>query len=99
MTDEEKTILLTQHDGQIKRQDARIRELERRQDSLDALVAAMATVEQKQASMDEDLKQIKNDVRALTLQPGKRWETIVEKALAALVGALVSFLLLRAGLG
>lgn len=99
MTDEEKTILLTQHDGQIKRHDARIRDLERRQDSLDALVASMAKVEQKQQSMDDDLKQIKNDVRTLTLQPGKRWETIVEKVLAALVGALVGFLLLKVGIG
>ena len=99
MTEEEKTILLTRHDGQIKRHEGRIRDLERRQDDLDKLVTAMATVEQKQASMDEDLKEIKKDVRTLAQRPGKRWDAIVEKALAALVGALVSFFLLRAGIG
>ena len=99
MTEEEKTILLTQHDGQIKRHEGRIRDLERRQDDLDKLVAAMATVEQKQASMDEDLKEIKKDVKTLAQRPGKRWDAIVEKALAALVGTLVSFFLLRAGIG
>ena len=99
MTEEEKTILLTQHDGQIKRHEGRIRDLERRQDDLDKLVTAMATVEQKQASMDEDLKEIKKDVKTLAQRPGKRWDAIVEKALAALVGALVSFFLLRAGIG
>ncbi len=99
MTEEERTILLTQHDGQIKRHEARIREMERRQDDLDKLVTAMATVEQKQAGMDEDLKEIKKDVKTLTQRPGRRWDMVVEKALAALIGALVSFLLLRAGIG
>ena len=99
MTEEEKTILLTQHDGQIKRHEGRIRDLERRQDDLDKLVTAMATVEQKQVSMDEDLKEIKKDVKTLAQRPGKRWDAIVEKALAALVGALVSFFLLKAGIG
>ena len=99
MTEEEKTILLTQHDGQIKRHEGRIRDLERRQDDLDKLVAAMATVEQKQASMDEDLKEIKKDVKLLAQRPGKRGDAVVEKVLTALAGALVSFLLLKAGLG
>ena len=99
MTEEEKTILLTQHDGQIKRHEGRIRDLERRQDDLDKLVAAMATVEQKQASMDEDLKEIKKDVKLLAQRPGKRWDAVVEKVLTALAGALVGFLPMKAGSG
>ncbi len=99
MTEEERTILLTQHDGQIKRHEAQLHELERRQDDLDKLVTAMATVEQKQASMDEALREIKKDVRTLAQRPGRRWDAVVEKVITALAGALVSYCLLRAGIG
>ena len=41
MTEEEKTILLTRHDGQLQRQEGRIKELERRQDDLEKLAMFM----------------------------------------------------------
>ena len=41
MTEEEKTILLTRHDGLLQRQEGRIKELERRQDDLDKMAGAV----------------------------------------------------------
>ena len=48
MTEEEKTILLTRHDGQLQRQEGRIRELERRQDDLEKLASSVAMLAQRQ---------------------------------------------------
>ena len=99
MTEEEKTILLTRHDGQLQRQEGRIKELERRQDDLDKMASCVAILAQRQEGMDSDIKEIKKDVSQMAQKAGRRWEMIVEKAAAAVSGALVGFLMLRLGLG
>lgn len=99
MTEEEKTILLTRHDGQLQRQDGRIKDIERRQDDLDKMASCVAILAQRQEDMDADIKQIKNDVSQLAQKAGRRWELLVDKAIAAIVGALVGFALLKLGLG
>ncbi len=99
MTEEEKTILLTRHDGQLQRQEGRIKELERRQDDLDKMASCVAILAQRQEGMDSDIKEIKKDVSQMAQKAGRRWEMIVEKAAAAVIGALVGFLMLRLGLG
>ena len=71
MTEEEKTILLTRHDGQLQRQE----------------------------DMDANIREIKKDVGQMAQKAGRRWDMIVEKAIAAIVGALVGFVLLKLGLG
>ena len=99
MTEEEKTILLTRHDGQLQRQDGRIKDLERRQDDLDKMASCVAMLAQRQEDMDADVKQIKHDVSQMAQKSGRRWDMIVEKAIAAIVGALAGFILLKLGLG
>ena len=99
MTEEEKTILLTRHDGQLQRQDGRIKDIERRQDDLDKMASCVAILAQRQEDMDADIKEIKKDVSQMAQKAGKRWEMIVEKAIAAVVGALAGFILLKLGLG
>ena len=99
MTEEEKTILLTRHDGQLQRQEGRIKELERRQDDLDKMASCVALLAQRQEGMDADIKEIKKDVSQMAQKAGRRWDMIVEKAIAAIAGALVGFILLKLGLG
>ncbi len=43
-------------------------------------------------------KELLNEIKELKDKPGKRWESIVEKAILVLVGALVSFALSKIGL-
>ena len=99
MTEEEKTILLTRHDGLLQRQEGRIKELERRQDDLDKMASCVAMLAQRQEGMDSDIKEIKKDVSQMAQRSGRRWDMIVEKAIAAIAGALVGFILLKLGLG
>ena len=99
MTEEEKTILLTRHDGQLQRQDGRIKDIERRQDNLDKMASCVAILAQRQEDMDADIKEIKKDVSQMAQKAGRRWDMIVEKAIAAVAGALVGFILLKLGLG
>ena len=48
--------------------------------------------------LESDVREIKADVKALTSQPGKRWEALVAAAMSALVGGLIAYLLCSAGL-
>ena len=45
------------------------------------------------------MREIKTDVKALAAKPGKRWEGIVDKALLAVVAALVGYILFKLGIG
>ena len=54
---------------------------------------------QRQEDMDANIREIKKDVGQMAQKAGRRWDMIVEKAIAAIVGALVGFLLLKLGLG
>lgn len=77
----------------------RLDEVERRQEDMTELVQSVATIAQKQTDMDADVREIKADVKSLTAKPGKRWEGIVDKALLAVVAALVGYILFKLGIG
>ena len=76
----------------------RIEKVEKAQEDITALVESVASIAQKQKDMDSDMKEIKADVKSLSGKPAKRWESVVEKALLAIVAALVGWLMTRLGL-
>ncbi len=76
----------------------RLTEVERKQEDMTELVQSVAVIAQKQTDMDEDLQEIKTDVKLLTAKPGKRWDGIVEKVLLAVVTGVVGYILLKLGL-
>ena len=76
----------------------RLAEVERKQEDMTELVQSVAVIAQKQTDMDEDLQEIKTDVKLLTAKPGKRWDSIVEKVLLAAVTGVVGYILLKLGL-
>ncbi len=76
----------------------RLRSVEDKQDAMTELVQSVAAMAQKQVDMDADLKEIKADVKNINLKPAKRWDSIVDKALLAAVGALVAYIAVQLGL-
>lgn len=98
MTQEEQIIMLTQHDGDIKRHEGRIKELERRQDDLDSIVNAVAVMKADQDHIKTDVGEIKTKVNNLASIPAKRWESLIGQIITILVAALFGFLLSRIGL-
>lgn len=77
----------------------RIEKIEKAQEDITELVKSVASIAQKQLDMDSDMKEIKADVKSLAEKPGKRWDSIVEKALLTAVAAIVGFILLKLGIG
>ena len=71
-------------DARCKSNTHRINELSEHQVALDRLVTSVEVLATKQETVEGDVKEIK---------AGKRWESIVDKLLAALVGAFVAWLI------
>lgn len=71
----------------------RINELQEHQTALDRLATSVEVLATKQETVEGDIKEIKEDVKTITGKAGKRWESIVDKLLAALVGAFVAWII------
>lgn len=89
---------LTEVEERSKSNKHRIDEVEKRQDNLDELVSTVKVLALREENVENDVKEIKNDVKNLTDKPGKRWDSLVEKVIWAFGGALIAFLLKQIGL-
>lgn len=83
---------LTAVEDRAKSNTHRLEDVEKRQDNLDELVASVAVFAKEQEHIQQDVQEIKADVKALTDKPGKRWEGLVDKVLLVLAGAFVAWL-------
>lgn len=83
---------LTAVEDRAKSNTHRLDEVEKRQDNLDDLVASVAVFAKEQEHIQQDVREIKADVKALTDKPGKRWEGLVDKILLVLAGAFAAWL-------
>ena len=82
---------LTEVESRSKSNAHRLDEMEKRQDDLDELVSTVKVLADREV-------RVENDVKSLKIKPLKRWDSIVNTVLIALVTAIVGFLLARLGL-
>lgn len=76
----------------------RLDRMEHRQDELEKLTNAVTALKTNQENLEEDVGEIKADVKKLVEKPAKRWDGVVDKGLAVIVGAIVGFLLNGGGI-
>lgn len=76
----------------------RIDRMEKRQDNLDGLAKAFSVLQNEQEHIKTDVGEIKDDVKQLVSKPAKRWDGLIDKAIAVVVGAAIGFLLNGGGL-
>lgn len=89
---------LTEVEERSKSNKHRIEEVEKRQDNLDELVSTVKVLALREENVEKDVKEIKSDVKNLTDKPGKRWDSLVDKIIWAVAGAVVAFMLSQMGL-
>ena len=90
---------LTQVEERSKSNSHRIEELEKRQDNLEELTGTVKVLAVREQNVENDVKEIKNDVKALTNKPAKKWESLSEKIILTIASAVVGFILAKIGLG
>lgn len=76
----------------------RLDAVEKRQDNLDELVGTVKALAVREENMENDVKEIKCDVKSLAGKPGQRWENLVDKIIWAVAAAVIAFVLAKIGL-
>lgn len=89
---------LTEVEERAKSNSHRIDEIEKRQDNLDELVGTVKVLAVREENVENDVKEIKSDVKTLTNKPAQRWDSMMEKILMLVISAVVGFILARIGL-
>lgn len=105
MTPEEEAVKLAEVEHRGKSNTWRIEKLELQTEALEKLATSVELLVAEQRHQTEAMLEIKSDVskldakvESLESKPAKRWESIVEKILMTLVGAVIGYLLVRLGL-
>lgn len=89
---------LTEVEERSKSNSHRIDTIEKRQDNLDELVGTVKVLAVREENVENDVKEIKNDVKSLTGKSGRRWDGMVDKIIMILVAAVVGFMLALIGM-
>ena len=90
---------LTEVDQRSRSNVHRLDKVEEKLADNEKMLASLSAMAQRQDTMDGDIKEIKADVKTLTSKPAKRWESVVEKVILAVVAAVVGVALAHLGLG
>lgn len=77
---------LTAVEDRSKSNQHRLEKVEQKQDELRELVSSVKILAEREENVENDVKEIKADVKALNNKPAKRWEKVIELIIAAVVG-------------
>lgn len=89
---------LTEVEGRSKSNTHRLDDLERRQDNLDDLVSTVKVLAVREEQVENDVKEIKSDVKSLASKPGQRWDNLITQLITIVVAAIAGFILAKIGL-
>jgi len=93
MNQEEMAVRISEIYSQGKSNTKRIDKIEERQENLEKLTEAVSVMQNEQKHTNEKVDRIELNVDKLVEKPAKRWESVVEKAITVVVGAVVGYLL------
>ena len=84
-------------DARCKSNQHRIDELEADNKALHQLATSVEVLATKQETIEENVNEIKADVKSLKAVPASRWEGFIKAAVTAVVAALVGWALAQIG--
>ena len=76
----------------------RVDEIEKRQQDMQELINSVGLLAQRMGTVEGNVKEMRGDLRSLMEKPGKRWDSVVEKTLLVVVGAVVAWILSQVGI-
>lgn len=86
-------------EARCKSNSHRIDELEADNKALHQLATSVEVLATKQETIEENVNEIKADVKSLKAIPGSRWEAVVKGVITALIAGLIGFALAKLGVG
>ena len=76
----------------------RIEIIEKRQKDMEDLISSVAVLAQRMGTVERNISEVTVNVRTLMEKPGKRWDSVIEKALLVVVGAVVAWIMAQIGI-
>jgi hypothetical protein len=98
LTGEELTERLVAVEQRSKANQHRIEAVEKNQEALNSIATSVAVMAEQQKNIANKVDVIDAKVDSLEAKPAKRWESIVDKSVWAVLAAVIAFLLGRVGL-
>ena len=80
------------------RNEGRIKRIENEQNILRELVTSVSNMDYRQGMMENEIKEIKTDVKTIANKPQKRWEAIGDKLLWLVIGGVAAWVMSKIGL-
>ena len=90
---------LVELEERAKSNSHRISDLEADNKALHQLATSVEVLATKQETIEENVNEIKADVKSLKALPGSRWEAVVKGVITALIAGLIGFALAKLGVG
>lgn len=91
--------LVAEINARCKSNTHRIDDLEADNKALHQLATSVEVLATKQEAIEENVNEIKADVKSLKAVPAGRWEGLIKAVVTAIVAGLVGFALAQAGIG
>lgn len=88
---------LTEVEARSKSNTKRLDDMEKRQNDLDDLVSIVKVLADREERVEDDVKEIKDDVKEIKAKPGKRMDGVIDKIIFTVVGAIVTYILIKLG--
>lgn len=98
MTDEEMIRELAETTARSKSNTKRLDEVEKEQKNQSKLITTVNELAIKQESMNENLVEMKDDIKVIKEKPAKRWDSVIDKISMTILGAIILFLLAKLGI-
>ena len=98
MDNEQLAIKLQETTDRSLRNEGRIKKLEGEHETLQQLATAVAVMAEQLKTMNTNVNYLTNKVDKLEEKPAKRWDSIVDKVIWAVLAAVIAFVLGRIGL-
>ena len=106
MTSEEMAVKLTEVEHRAKSNTRRVEKLELQTEAIQSLALSVEVLVKEQVHQTEatdriekNVEKLNGKVEALEKKPVKKWETVTEKILMLIIGAVVALVLSQIGLG
>ena len=92
MTNEEMTERLVEVEQRSKSNTHRLDAVEKNQEALNSIATSVAVMAEQQKNISDKVDTMDARVDTLGSKPGKRWESLVDKRLFAVAGAVLGWL-------
>lgn len=90
---------LTEVEDRSKSNSHRLDDMAKRQDNFDELVGTVKALAVREENVENDVKEIKSDVKSLTNKPGQKWDALMDKIILTVAAAVIGFVLAKLGIG